>query len=181
MSSLSILSDAELRFYFDNVSKRKAAATMKLIVDEMRRRGLRCTKQSRAFEWNRQSVRDALEPFVTVSMEVRGNQRTAYACGGRVFSKDNGAGKIWIDAYSAIKCGNVNATFSAHVAQPGMEPTFTLTDNDFARTFKPHELAQALDVWGRVAERAAVDNAQASKSLGEFASRSWKNQHAVVI
>lgn len=137
-------------------------AQRRALIIEKARRGKISRKLVLQLEWNKHTVKDALQPFVEITSTVVRNRRTRYSeAGGRKIGRPKGhPDKLWIDSYTAIKTAKLNATFSCHVARIGDEPIFTLTVQSEADKVYSHlECEQALKDWEEIARQANEETA----------------------
>lgn len=135
------------------------------IVEEVTRllesKGVARRSDYRHLKWNQQTVEEALRPFADVARSVAGNGRTAYtpAGGFRIGRKADDPERMFVDSYSAIKKGKLNAEFVAYVKKPGDEAYFHLNvDKQREAEYGPNELDQALVRWREIAARAGTES-----------------------
>ena len=146
-----------LRNRLQNAARLDRQDVVQEVIAEMTERGIARSKDYAFLEWNQDSVRDALARFVDVTRTEKGNRRTTYTQPG---GKKIGRSKrdpdwSWIDTYTAIKIGNLNAVFVCYVARPGDMPIFELRfDESTAETYNADSLEKALSRWKEVAEQA---------------------------
>lgn len=124
---------------------------------ELESRGAASRADFSHLRWNRETVNTALKPFVAVAKAVEGNLRTPFteAGGTKIGKAKDDPGRNWIDTYSAVKRGDVNALFVCYVKVPGDDPDFQIhVDGKVQATFNADQLDEALRVWRDIAARA---------------------------
>lgn len=126
------------------------------------RRGSRRTDWQ-ALDWNPDTIKRALEPFVALTRTVPQNGRT-------VFTEAGGAklrGDSWIETYTSVKANGVNRLFIALVAKQGDDPVFLIpaergkSHGTIAQMiegaefrFGPDHLDEALRIWAEIIRAA---------------------------
>lgn len=128
------------------------------VLRELQGRGWAERRDFDFLEWNQDKVKAALAPFVAVSETISDNRRTAYteAGGRKIGRKQTDPDWMWIDTYTAMKAGGVNAVLVCHVPMPGDTPWFEVRLNEITQQrYDPAELDAALVRWKELAAEAA--------------------------
>lgn len=170
--AISEKTTAELRIQLENCRRALAVdpgnAKAQVLAREISaalagRRGSR-RKDWETLEWNPETIKRALEPFVSLTKTVPDNNRT-------VFTEAGGAklrGEAWIETYTSVKANGVNRLFIALVAKQGDDPIF-LIPSDKAKTpsrtiadliencdhkFTVEQLPEAQKIWAQIIRAA---------------------------
>lgn len=151
------LSDKELRNLLANARRLGREDVAMGAVRELTARGRANGSDYDLLDWNQETARTALLPFVEVSKGVKDNQRTVYTeAGGLKIGKSRGDPEwMWVDTYSAIKTAKLNAVFVCYIPRPGDEAYFGLIVNgQTERRYQPNELETALMRWRAISDAA---------------------------
>ena len=156
----SKMTPAELRIVLENARRIGREEVIEEVTRLLESKGVARRSDYRHLKWNQQTVEEALRPFADVARSVAGNRRTAYtpAGGFRIGRKADDPERMFVDSYSAIKAGKLNAEFVAYVRKPGDEAYFHLNVNKQREAeYEPNELDQALVRWREIAARAGTE------------------------
>lgn len=147
-------------------SKRLHNAEMeRAVVLEMHERGMATSREYVIFPWNQNRVDEVMLPFIKVAARVPDNQRVNYtrAGGRKIGSRKDDPDHLWIDSYSAIKAGGINAVFGCEIKKPGGDPIFTLYLGGGSRreatpsaVYNFDQLQDALAEWETIAHSASA-------------------------
>lgn len=154
---LTPLEPARLRNLMDRYAKAGHADLAQACLEELQRRGAAQASDFAHLPWNQKSATRALQPFVDISKAVGRNSRTTYteAGGTKIGKPKDDPERNWVDSYTAIKRGKVNAIFVCYIKAPGDDPSFSLqVGGAERRRYTADELEAALAEWQEIATTA---------------------------
>lgn len=164
---LEKLSMQQLKQLLENCNKQsakaEARALAKEVASELIKRGEFASTRWKG-RWNPEEVAEVLFPFAEIAKEVKNNMRTTYTTAGGLHIGKKKEDPEWkfVDSYSGIKTGNVNATITCYVDRPGDDAWFVLrfanrkNDEDLAVEMEGSEeiLDTVLERWKEIARIA---------------------------
>jgi len=154
---LTKLEPARLRSLMARYQEQGHDELAQACLTELRSRGAASRAGFSHLRWNRETVNNALQPFIEIAKAVEGNKRTSFteAGGTKIGKAKDDPDRNWIDTYSAIKRGGVNALFVCYVKAPGDDPDFQIhVDGKLHSSFNADQLDGALHAWRELASRA---------------------------
>ena len=152
---LTKLSNEQLRSYLHNAQRLGDQDLAIEIIREMHKRGVFPRKCHKLLPWNEERMAETLKSFADVAGTVVNSRRTVYTNGGGLRRRPKwDPDRMWVDSYSAIKRGGINAAFAGRIKCPGDQPEFELLVNGIKRFFELSELDDAFQEWKRIAAGA---------------------------
>jgi pentatricopeptide repeat protein len=155
---LSTCTDKELRVCLRNCVRNGRLEEARRVATVMHARGIAKREDFKVFDWNHDSVDDALRPFKKMAQAVEDNLRKAWVeTGGFARRAKEDPTKLWIDRYCGVKTPTMNAVFACHVKKAGDEPTFVLELNGTQRAvYRVDQLDEAFQDWCRLVSEAII-------------------------
>jgi hypothetical protein len=153
---LSTCTDKQLRSCLHNCVRKGCFEEARRVATLMDDREIASREDCKVFEWNHDTVDDALRPFKEVAQAVEDNLRKPWVpAGGRARRAKEDPTKLWIDRYCGMKTPTMNALFGCHVKKAGDEPAFVLELNGTQRAvYGVDQLDEAFQDWCRLSSEA---------------------------
>lgn len=103
--------------------------------------------------WRPDRIEELMRPVVSIARAVPGNKRKVYVGAGGLKRKNHrDPSHLWLDVYSGIKTGNIDARFCCWMQDVADEPQISIeTDDGACRYFSVNELDEAIREWEAIA------------------------------